>query len=189
MTILNKLQNLPWTSTIIESLLKGTFVQNDNDLRTYQRRGYGTDFENKKGKIFYKPLNLEVVPSDKPDEIKRVLDEVYNRPEATGKGQNQFHQYILQHYLGIKRRNVIAYLNTKPEYQMRQTKTRLVSKGIQATRPFQYWAIDLVDMNFYDNIRANRKNRYIFSCLDIFTKFAWFIPIKKKGSKRYCGGF
>ena len=88
MTILNKLQNLPWTSKIIESLLKGTFIQNKNDLRTYQRRGYGTDFENKKGKLFYKPLNLEVVPSDKPNEIRRVLDEVYNRPEATGKGQN-----------------------------------------------------------------------------------------------------
>ena len=183
MTILNKLQNYPWTDTIIKSLLQGTFIQNDNDLRTYQRRGYKTDFENKKGKLFYKPLNLEVVPSDKPDEIRRVLEEVYNRPEATGKGQNQFHQYILQHYLGIKRKNVIEFLNTKPEYQMRQTKTRLVSKGIQATRPFQYWAIDLVDMNFYDNIRANRKHRYIFSCLDIFTKFAWFIPIKKKEAK------
>ena len=52
MTILNKLQNLPWTSSIIESLLKGTFIQNENDSRTYQRRGYGTDFENKKGNSF-----------------------------------------------------------------------------------------------------------------------------------------
>jgi len=179
MTILNKLQNLRWTTPIINSLLQGTFVKNKRDYNTFIRRGYG-DLEIKNGKLFYKPLNLEVVPEDKPTEIRRILEEVYDRPETIGKGQNQFHNYVLQHYLGIRRKHIIPFLKTKPEYQLRQNKERIVSKGIQSTRPYQYWAIDLVDMNFYKNIKANRKYRYIFSCLDIFSKFCWFIPLKNK---------
>ena len=84
MTILNKLQNLRWTTPIIDSLLKGTFVKNKRDYNTFIRRGYG-DFENKKGKLFYKPLNLEVIPEDKPNEIQRILNEVYERPQTIGK--------------------------------------------------------------------------------------------------------
>jgi hypothetical protein len=38
-------------------------------------------------------------------------------------------------------------------------------------------------MNFYKNIKANRKYRYIFSCLDIFSKFCWFVPLKNKEAK------
>ena len=188
MTILNKLQNYRWTTPIINSLLQGTFIQNQRDYDTYRRRDYA-NFENRNGKLFFKPLNLEVVPEDKTDEIRRVLEEVYSRPEAVGKGQNQFHQYVLQHYLGIRRKHIIPFLKTKPEYQLRQDKRRIVSKGIQATRPYQYWCCDLVDMNAYDNIQANRKHRYIFSCLDIFTKFCWFIPIKKKEAKNVLEAF
>jgi len=179
MTILNKLQNLRWTTPIIDSLLKGTFVKNKRDYNTFIRRGYG-DFENKKGKLFYKPLNLEVIPEDKPNEIQRILNEVYERPQTIGKWQNQFHNYLLQHYLGIRRKHIIPFLKTKPEYQLRQDKQKIISKGIQATRPYQWWAIDLVDMNFYKNIKANRNYRYIFSCLDIFSKFCWFFPLKNK---------
>lgn len=189
MTILNKLQNYPWTAAIIHSLLTGTFIKNKKDYNTYVRRRYKTDFENRKGKLFYIPLNLEVVPEDKPEEINRILESLYDRGEATGKGLNHFHQFVLQHYLGIRRKDVIAFLKTKPEYQLRQDKSRIVAKGIQATRPYQYWTIDLVDMNFYDNIRANRKFRYIFSCLDIFSKFCWFVAIKKKEAKNVVAAF
>ena len=63
---------------------------------------------------------------------------------------------------------------------MIQNKPKIISKGIQPTAPFQYFAIDLVDMNYYSNVAANKKFRYIFSCIDIFTKFAWFVAIKNK---------
>ena len=189
MTIVNKLQNFEWNSYLINSLLKGTFIKTKKDEKTFERRRYGIDFENRKGKLFFKPLNLEVVPSDKPSEIRAKLEELYEKPEALGKGQNQFHQYVLQHYLGIKRADVIAFLKTKPEYQLRQDKKRIVATGIQATRPFQYWCCDLVDMNPYVKIRSNKNYRYIFSCLDIFTKFCWFIPIKHKEAKDTLAAF
>jgi transposase InsO family protein len=35
-------------------------------------------------------------------------------------------------------------------------------------------------MNYYGNVRANQRYRYVFSCVDIFTKFAWFVAIKTK---------
>ena len=143
MTILNKLQNYPWTAAIIHSLLTGTFIKNKKDYNTYVRRRYKTDFEIRKGKLFYIPLNLEVVPEDKPEEINRILESLYDRGEATGKGLNHFHQFVLQHYLGIRRKDVIAFLKTKPEYQLRQDKSRIVAKGfcdLINTRPW-IWSI------------------------------------------------
>ena len=189
MTILNKLQNYRWTTKNIEQAIH--FIQTiskspppKRSATTYNKNMVKyKDFVVRNGRLFYNPLNLEVVPEDKPAEINAKLEQVYQSGTAIGKGQNQFHQLVLQSYLGIRRKNVIDFLRGKPEYQLNLDKRRIVSKGIQATKPFQYWCIDLVDMNPYDNIRANRKYRYIFSCMDVFSKFCWFIPIKKKEAK------
>ena len=186
MTILNKLQNYRWTTKNIEQAIH--FIQTvskspppKRSATTYNKNMVKyKDFVVRNGHLVYYPLNLEVVPEDKPAEINAKLEQVYQSGTAIGKGQNQFHQLVLQSYLGIRRKNVIDFLRGKPEYQLNLDKRRIVSKGIQATKPFQYWCIDLVDMNPYDNIRANRKYRYIFSCMDVFSKFCWLSLSRKK---------
>jgi hypothetical protein len=128
--------------------------------------------------LFYKPLGLTVIPKDDAKLKQETLEDIYKSPESLGKGINQLHSYVLQHYLGIIKKDVIEFLGRTPEYQMGRSKHRIISKGIQSTRPLQWWSIDLVDLNPYLN--ANKGYRYIFSCLDLFTNYAWYIPIKHK---------
>ena len=44
------------------------------------------------------------------------------------------------------------------------------------------WAIDLTDMGT-DWVDDNEEYRYIFFCIDVFTRYAWAIPLKSKEAK------
>ena len=190
MTILNKLQNYRWTKKTIQDLkdfIKDpqelpNEIKNAKDYDDYKEKYRGFVVENG-DKLVYKPLGLEVIAEDDTNLITSTLEKMYKKGISLGKGQNQFHNMILRHYLGIRRKDVIAFLKTKPEYQLRQTKQKTINKGIQASRPFLWWSIDLIDLNPYKRIRANKNFRYVFSCLDIFTNFAWYIPQKTKDAK------
>ena len=43
------------------------------------------------------------------------------------------------------------------------------------------WSIDLIDFSDY-GAENNKGYRYVFTCIDIFSKYAWGIPIKNKSS-------
>ena len=184
-SILRQLQNYKWNQTTITDLIHyfktkelPKWVRTTRQEKRFYEKYQG--FAVIKGCLVYVPLGLQVVPEDDTKKCQKILEKVYRLPEALGKGQNNFYGSVVSRFLGIKRKVVVDFLKGKPEYQMLQDKPKIVSKGIQATAPFQYWAIDLVDMSYYDNVRANKKYRYIFSCIDVFTKYAWFQAIKTK---------
>ena len=43
------------------------------------------------------------------------------------------------------------------------------------------WQADLVDMHAYSNI--NRGYRYLLTVIDVFSKYAWAIPVKSKSAE------
>ena len=49
------------------------------------------------------------------------------------------------------------------------------------------WQADLADMQ--DLPRDNKGHRYILTVIDVFSKFAWAIPVKDKGSKSMLDAF
>ena len=62
------------------------------------------------------------------------------------------------------------------------TRNKVIVSGIDNT-----WQADLVDLN-----RLSRKNngfKYVITCIDVFSKFAWVIPIKTKTAKDTVEGF
>ena len=152
------------------------------NLNSRQKKSFTEKFKNdfavKQGSLIYMPMNLTVVPSDDEKLKNKILTQIYKSPEALGKGQNNFHQLVLQKYLGIKRKDVIEFLKKQPAYQMFQNKPRVISRGVQAKYPFQYWAIDLVDVeNLYSQ---NRPYKYILTATDLFTRYVWYFPMKNK---------
>ena len=61
---------------------------------------------------------------------------------------------------------------------MFQNKPKVISRGVQAKYPFQFWAIDLVDVeNLYSK---NRPYKYILTATDLFTRYVWYFPMKNK---------
>ena len=53
---------------------------------------------------------------------------------------------------------------------------RVVVRGLDET-----WQADLVDMSAY--ARYNKDYKYLLTIIDIFSKYAWAVPTKTKGSK------
>ena len=138
MTILSKLQQYNFTKENINNII--AFIKNKTlppKLNTRQANAFikkfKQDFVVVKGNLVYEPLNLIAVPSDDEKIKQKVLEQVYKSPQALGKGQNNFHQLVLQKYLGIKRKDVIEFLKKQPTYQMYQSSPRNVNKAIKAT--------------------------------------------------------
>ena len=188
MTVLSKLQQYNWTKANIENIK--TFLETKeppSDLTPRQKKSfeekYRKDFVVEKGKLIYKPLRLIVVPSDDESIKEKVLNQVYKSPQALGKGQNNFHQLVLQKYLGIKRKDVIQYLKKQPGYQMYQTTPRNVSRALRANKPLQIIAVDLVDVENLYNKRENKPYKFIFSAVDLYTGFTWYFPMRNKEAK------
>ena len=160
-TSIKSLQQYDWTQTSIDRIIhyiKTKEFPKGFNLRQRNRfkEKFGEDFIVAKGKLIYQPLGLEVVPSNNEKAKQDVLNKVFNSPQAIGKGQNNFHQLVLQSYLGIKKDDVIRFLKTKPEYQMFQSSPRNVSRALRANKPLQMVAVDLVDV---ENLYSKRENK------------------------------
>ena len=117
MTVISKLQQYNYTKENINRIinyLKTKTIPPKFNAR--QRKAFvekfGKDFTVEKNLLVYKPLNLIAVPSDDENIKNKVLQQVYKSPQALGKGQNNFHQLVLQKYLGIKRKDAIDFLNS-----------------------------------------------------------------------------
>ena len=141
MTILSKLQQYNYTDENIGNIMN--FIQTKtlpSKLNARQRKSFvekfGKDFVVEKNMLIYKPLNLIAIPSNNEKMKTKILQQIYRSPEALGKGQNNFHQLVLQKYLGIKRKDVIEFLKRQPTYQMYQSSPRNVNRALKATKPF-----------------------------------------------------
>ena len=185
MTILSKLQQYNFTKENINNII--AFIKNKTlppKLNTRQANAFikkfKQDFVVVKGNLVYEPLNLIAVPSDDEKIKQKVLEQVYKSPQALGKGQNNFHQLVLQKYLGIKRKDVIEFLKKQPTYQMYQSSPRNVNRAIKATKPLQMIAIDLVDVENLYKLRENKPYKFIFTAVDLHTGFTWYFPMKNK---------
>jgi hypothetical protein len=200
MTILNQLQNYNWSHSNVENIkeiIRSKNSKNSDLLNKMQgshnfikklisenensnvRRDYHSKFRElfnvKNDVLYYKPLSLQIIPKDDEKEKENILNKHFHGPEGIGKGQNNFHSYILSKYIGITRDDVIAFLKKQPEYQLFQNKPRISTVGIQPKRPLHIIAIDTVDIT---NMKMKYYN-YIFSAMDIYTGFCWFFLMKK----------
>jgi hypothetical protein len=59
---------------------------------------------------------------------------------------------------------------------------KIISTGID-----DLWHIDLIDMQ--QHAKLNNNNKYILTCIDVFSKFAWAIPIKSKSASAVYAAF
>jgi transposase InsO family protein len=89
-------------------------------------------------------------------------------------------------YLGISRRYIHTYLTNNPRaLNIRMGKADLTKKPVKSFRPeypFQHWQMDLID---YSKLYKDNNNfKYILVIIDIFTKFVYLFPLKRKGASQ-----
>jgi hypothetical protein len=141
-------------------------------------------FEVKNNYLYYKPLNLQVIPNS---EILDVLQKEYQQPEVMGKSVLTFHKYLASKYINIKRRQVKEFLENQNAYNITKPQIFRVNKPITSLFPNSLWAIDLIDMLYLS--KSNYEYRYIINVVDVFSRKIWLEKIKYKTSKQIAESF
>lgn len=116
--------------------------------------------------IFYDPSNEGCFGG--VQRLKRAVTEQYGEPVST---QRVGDWLSSQDVYTLHKRPRINYPRNK-----------VVVFGIN----MQYQA-DLVDMSMYAS--DNDGFKYMLTCIDVFSQFAWCVPMKSKGSQDVCAGF
>lgn len=75
-----------------------------------------------------------------------------------------------------------AYTLHRPANRRLRAEPRVYVKGID-----RQWAMDLCDMTKIERFNENMK--YILTCIDVFSKFAWAVPLKNKSATAVSDAF
>ena len=108
-----------------------------------------------------------------------ILEKLYyevDRPSALG-GVQKLYQ-AAQKY-GISRPKVVGWLQKQPGYTLH----RPARKTFRRNRVFvngldQQWQADLADVQKLS--RWNRGYKYLLTCIDVLSKYAWVVPLKQR---------
>ena len=135
------------------------------------------NFEIKDDNLFYKPLNLEVIP----EHFKHTkLQELYDDFKfGAGSSARNFYYKIIDHYLNIKREDVSDFVNDQAPHQIttHQQPRRIDPQKI-STYPNHKWACDLIDMTLYS--KKNKGHNFILTVIDHFSKYCFAVGLKNK---------
>ena len=173
--LLNTLNNYDWSDEqieIVKNYILNGVLPSQKKKRFIEKY---KDFEVKDNKIFYKPLNLEVIPNDKKDEtLKRFYDDF----KAIGNGKVSFYKKITSHYININRQYCSDFLSKQPTYQINTEHKYIVNKPILASACGDRLAIDLVSVN--NLAKHNDGYNQILTAIDYFSRKVWARALKKK---------
>ena len=80
----------------------------------------------------------------------------------------------------VKAKDVDTFLESQLSYQLlKETKNLKANLGhIVAFHINEIWQIDLYDLSRYET--TNIKFKYMFAVMDVFSRFAYIVPIKIK---------
>ena len=116
-----------------------------------------------------------VVPTDR---VEQTIKDAYDQKDTVGKGINQMTAFLQSQYLGISRKMVQEVMQKQIVYQLSFHQRHMAARTFMPKEPLTYWAIDLVDV--HKTATKNKNNTFIFSCIDLFSRFVWFFPLKHK---------
>jgi hypothetical protein len=113
----------------------------------------------------------------------QILEEIYNDASQPGSlsGLENFYRVLKSKKIKIKRPELKNWLSTQNVY----TRHKLIVKQFPHNQDIttgmdDLWQIDLADLQKISKFNDN--NRYLVTCIDVFSKFAWVVPIKNKKS-------
>lgn len=123
--------------------------------------------------IYYRPLNLKVIPKG---EVQEILQKEYDDPVVgLAAGIKSFYNKITLKYLGIKRKDVEEFLKKQQPYQLTRNKPKVINRPHVALYPNHRWAADLIDVKLYEGY--NKQRKYILTVIDFFSKKVFAKPL------------
>ena len=119
------------------------------------------------------------------DERDKQLDEIYYNPQdpgSYGEVTRLLKRAREQGIKGINRKGVEEYLRDQQAYSVHKPAPKHFTRNKTITGEIdKQWQADLADMQSLS--RTNSGYKYILTVIDIFSKYAWAIPVKTKSTK------
>ncbi len=121
--------------------------------------------------------------------MSELMKNVYYNPSDPGSlgGKERLKKGVLQEYgVALKDKDVTDWLAAQDAYTLHRTapvkykRNRVVVYG----KDVQFQA-DLVDMSAHS--KENDNIKFLLTCIDVFSKYAWARPLKNKTEKRKRG--
>lgn len=159
----NQLNNiLAFNPTLIDDLI--------HKRKTYE------GFIVRNGKVYYTPLNLEIIPRENVNEL---LDTLYKSNDYYINNITAFYKAVREKYGNITRKECEEYLTNNPQYQLQVKKPR-TSAPIVALFPNKLWNCDLIDMGEH---HKDGYYRYIFVIVDVFSRRIFLQALTNKEAR------
>jgi transposase InsO family protein len=133
-------------------------------------------FELEGDNIVYKDEQLMYIPAES---VQHVLQDEYNNLSVSaGLGADSLYKVIGDTYYGVSRTQIRDFLSKQPAHQLTRSYKKVVNKPVLAQQANERWMIDLVELERFS--RYNSGNRYLLNVIDVFSRYLWSIPLKRK---------
>ena len=120
-----------------------------------------------------------------------ALSKIYHDPKDPGSlgGVDRLLQRARQlHVPGVTRETVQEYLKSEQAYTLpKPARRRFTRNHTYVARIDAQWQADLADMQGI--ARQNGGMRYLLTVIDVFSKFAWAMPVHSKDAKAITAAF
>lgn len=121
-------------------------------------------------------------PLEKSQE--KILHDIYY-DEKQFFGRDRIYAIIQERDIDISRRQVMEWLKKQEVHQLTsQTRRSNVIQPTILTEPLKQLGIDLIDMQNLEH----KTHKYVLTCIDLFSKKAYAVPLKNKEGKTVAVG-
>ena len=131
-----------------------------------------------------------MAPKNKNLAVFKDLDKIYysvGEPGSYG-GVKRLVEAAKAKGIKVSENLIKKYLSDQASYSLHKPARRHFSRNPTVVGGIdQQWQADLADMQAI--AKENNGVHYILTVIDVFSKFAWAIPVKNKGSKEMFEGF
>ena len=124
--------------------------------------------------------------------LHKVLHQLYYNPKSSASFsgiQKLLHAVRRKkQFVKVKQKEIEAWLKQQPTYTLHKPfRKHFTRRKTIVSKIDQQWQADLADMQSL--MKQNNMNRYLLCVIDVFSRFAWVIPIKNKMGKTLIQAF
>ena len=113
------------------------------------------------------------------------LEQLYNNPKkpAGYAGEQALYKLAKQSSKKVKLQDVRDWLRKQQTYTLyKPIRTKFSRRKTVVAGNDTQWQADLADLSKLS--KSNNKHRYLLCIIDVFSKYAWVVPIKDKTGKK-----
>lgn len=117
------------------------------------------------------------------EEFQVDLEKEYTTPENPGafSGKTSFLRELQKRFEQVDKTEVDNLLSNKEAYTLhRPVKKKFIRNRVIVSGKDDTFQMDLVDVSSIASF--NDRYKFILSCIDVFSKYAWAVPLKNKSS-------